>query len=275
MKHELGQQKIIGCDPEKWAARLEVVAQFPVKADWGDDEDDETDIYGDPLPKMEMDEDIAIIPIQGMIATGLPSIFQKFGYVDLDDVAEDVDEAMADPNCRAIVLRMDSPGGTLRSLPEFAAMVSASNAVKPIAARIDGLGCSAGYYAIAGAKMISAAPSSQLVNIGVFQSRLNVTKAFEAFGYRMEIFKSGKFKAAGHPGTDLSDDQRAEIQATVDELGAMFRNHVSASRPSADVENMQGQAFLGTKAMQLGFADDDAPTFAEFLGRFRSYLGSN
>lgn len=308
MKHELHQVKYIGCEPARWAAKVAILDQFdhrlfterpmldlsaqtppveiaaaglpePVvlrRADYDDDEDDDTDIWGDPLPKTEMDEDVAVIPMKGMIYGGAPSFFKKFGIIDLEDVAEDIEAAMGNPACRALVLDVDSPGGTLRSLPEFASMVSGITAAgtKPIAARVSGLGCSAAYYAIAGCTMISCAPSSESVNIGIYQACLNMTKCFEMFGYRMEIFKSGKYKAAGYPGTDLTDDQKQEIQGTIDELGAMFRAHVSASRPGADPANMQGQTFLGAKAVALGFADDDAPSMASFMTRFKAYLNA-
>lgn len=239
-----------------------------------DDEDGETDCYGDPLPQMRMEGDIAIIPIQGVIYTGLPSIFKKFGYVDLDDIAEDVENAMANQNCRAIVLDVDSPGGTLRSLPEFGSMIAgfASSGEKLIAARVQGLGCSAAYWAIAGCNYISAAPSAEMVNIGVYQPNTNYTKMFEMWGIKVEMFKSGDYKAAGYPGTDLTDAQRAEWQSSIDELGAMFRAHVSACRPDAEDDDMQGQCFFGTQAVQRGFADDNSPTFAAFLSSIKSYL---
>lgn len=305
MKHQLYQIKLIACDPGRWAAALGVIDQFdhrlfterpmlvqppgldllpagPViiragaSEDENDDEDVETDVWGDPLPKMEMDDDIAIIPIQGLIATGLPTMYQKFGIADLGNVADDIAKADADPNCRAMVLAIDSPGGTLRSLPELAGAIANHRTLgqKPIAARIEGLGCSAAYYAAAGAGIISAAPSAQMVNIGVYRVSIDASKAYEAFGYRVEIIKSGKYKAAGYPGTSLSDDQRDDLQSQVDDLGAAFRAHVSANRPDASADDMEGQAFFGSKAMALGFADDDAPSFAEFMSRFRGYLDS-
>lgn len=299
MKHELHQVGIIGCDPGLWAAKLAVIDQFDLRpfmvrpriaqipdpettaltgvVAWSnddDDDDDETDIWGDPMPKMQLINGIAHIPIQGMVAIGCPSFFKKFGIVDLDDVAKDVEAAVSDAGCRALVFDVNSPGGTLQALPEFASMIYslASTGPKKIAARISGLGCSAAYYAIAGCNLISCAPSSQSVNIGVYQAILNSTKAFEAFGYKMEIYKSGAYKAAGYPGTDLSDAQKAEIQGKVDEIGAMFRDHVKAARPSAAESNMQGQSFLGSKAVALGFADDDAPSMSAFVSRFEEYL---
>ncbi len=299
MKHPFQTERFIGCDPVRWAHRLSVFEQFDIRAltarpmlapghvessltesiqagqivkAWRDedDEDEDTDIWGDPIPSMRMEGDIAVIPIQGMIATGYPTFFRKFGVVDLDRVAEDVEEALANQNCRALAFDVDSPGGTLRALPEFAALVASSS--KPAAARIEGLGCSAAYFAIAGCRIISAAPSAELVNIGVYQVNWDLTRAFEAFGYRVEVFKSGKYKAAGYPGTALSDDQKAEIQDTVDSLGKMFRDHVAQYRASADVANMQGQTFLGGRACELGFADDNSPNFAAFLQGFRAYL---
>lgn len=304
MKHELHLQRWIGCLPARWAARMAVVDQFNldklfsrpqivrdpdafraqtveltgtsadlVRLDY-DDDDDDTDIWGDPLPEMEMVDGVAIIPMQGVVSSGLPKLFQKFGYLDLGNVADDIDAAMADTNCQAIVLAVNSPGGMLSGLPEFANKVAAiaAGGEKKIAARIDGLGCSAAYYAIAGCNVISAGISSELVNIGVYQAVYNSKKAFEMFGYSVEVIKSGKYKAAGLPGTDLTDDQRKEMTDGVNKLGAMFRAHVSAHRPGAAADDMQGQCFFGDDAMAKGFSDDDSPTMDDFLAGFSAYL---
>lgn len=298
MNNELRQERFVACDIPRWVARLafigrqdprmllarpmiakvkEVEVESPlafrptevIRADWQDDNDD-TDVWGDPIPSMKMMGSVAVIPIKGIIATGYPSIYQKFGYCDLDKVACDLQKAMDDASCQAIALRVDSPGGTLRALPEFASMVAAANQKKLVAARIDGMGCSAAYYASAGAGCISCAPSASVVNIGVYQVNWDMTKAFEAFGYRVEVFKSGAYKAAGYPGTSLTDAQKTEIQDTVDSLGADFRAHVAANRPNADEANMQGQCFLGSKAVQLGFADDCTSTFAGFIAQLQA-----
>ena len=107
MKHEFRREKFIGCDPRYFEARLELLDEVatshflaPAKADDDGDDDDETDWWGDPLPKMQMAGSVACIPIKGIIATGYPSIFQKFGYVDLDKVASQVQAALADPMCK-------------------------------------------------------------------------------------------------------------------------------------------------------------------------------
>lgn len=302
MNHPLHLERYIAMRPERWFQKLTAIDEFKLPAQafarpmiapgqepvaglldasvvlrsMDEDDDDETDIWGDPLPKMEMAGDTAVIPIKGMIATGYPSIYKRFGIVDLEDVAANVETAMADPNCKSLVLDVDSPGGTLGRLPEFASMVAtlASTGPKKIGARVGQLCCSAAYYAVAGCNVISASTSSELVNIGVYQVNYDCTKAFEMFGYKVQVFKSGKYKAAGVPGTSLSDDQEAEIQASIEDLGAMFRAHVKACRPSADESNMQGQTFFGPKAVALGFADDDAPTMKEFLARFKAHANS-
>lgn len=298
MNHEFRKEKFIGCDPRYFEARLATLDAFPLsplslsKVKYSEsekpaeieskgreisvrllDDEDEYDAWGDPLPQMQMAGSVACIPIKGIIATGYPSIYQKFGFCDLDVIAEQVQEALGNPGVKGIALMCDSPGGTLRALPEFAAMIAGASLVKPIAARVDGLGCSACYYAIAGASLISAAPSCEMVNIGVYQVNYDESKRYEAFGIGVEVFKSGKYKAAGYPGTSLSDAQKSEIQGTVDQLGADFRSHVSASRKGANPDDMQGQTFLGSEAVKLGFADDDSPTATTFLARFKTMLG--
>ncbi len=299
MNHEFRKEKFIGCDPRYFEARLATLDAAPdgmfarVRIDeaqlaaWSakeitsgkiefhkaDDDEDETDVWGDPLPQMQLSGSVALIPIKGIIATGYPSIYQKFGFTDLDTIAGMVQDALANPAVKGIALLCDSPGGTLRALPEFAAMVAGANTIKPVAARVDGLGCSACYYAIAGAGVISAAPSCEMVNIGVYQVNYDQSKRYEAFGIGVEVFKSGKYKAAGYPGTSLTDAQKSEIQGTVDQLGADFRSHVAKFRTAADASNMQGQTFLGSEAVNLGFADDDAPTATAFLARFKTMLG--
>lgn len=275
MKHELRRETLLLCRPERWEARAQIVdawagpaARRPQpRADMGDEENGDpeigdTDIWGDPIPRMKIAGGIAVVPVRGLISEGMPTVFECFGYVNLANVRRDLMTAALDPEVKAIALDMDSPGGGLRGVPETAAMVAGLG--KDVWC-LAGDCCSAAYYVAAASRGILATPSAELGAIGVFANIPTDRGFWDKVGVKWNMIKSGKFKGMAADGQDLSEDQTAEIQKRVDMLGANFRAHVSAWRSGVSPENMQGQSFLGDEARAAGFCDDIIPDLGAAL----------
>jgi len=260
--HTIGPIKYALIRPEHWSAAASRLDHLPsllkIRANYYDDDDDETmtdaatDIYGDPLPYPTRYASTAIIPIKGVITSGLPSIYRMVGYADTAQISAWLAAALADPSVTQILLCIDSPGGMVTGTPELAAEVAAADLIKPVYAHTFGMIASAAYWIASQARAIYCTTSSEIGCIGVYQITYDQSKYLEANGIRATIFKSGDLKAAGHPDFPLTESQAAFLQAEIDALGALFRETVVSKRSTVAPDSMRGQSFLGTQAATLG-----------------------
>lgn len=199
---------------------------------------------------------VGVLPIRGVISKEISALERMSGAVDLDDTEAMLREAMVRDDVRAIVLRVNSPGGTVSGVPEMADQIVEVAAAKPVIAFADGLMASAAYWLAAGATAIYAAKSAEVGSIGVYIAMLDQTRAYEMQGFRREVIKSSEtpHKAAGYPGTSLTDDQRRQMQSQVDYLYDQFSGFVSGRR-QAPSDSMRGQTFFGQRAVDAGLVD--------------------
>lgn len=216
-----------------------------------------------PVQQMEVINGTAFIPISGVIGQKLGSMERGFGATDINDVMNEFRAALADASVSSIAFMIDSPGGTVSGVPEAAAEISAARGIKPITAYTDGLIASAAYYIASSADEIVGTMSSEVGSIGVYQALLDVSRAYADQGISVELIKAGKFKAAGYPGTALTPEQRAQLQSQVDQIHEMFTSHVNANR-SVNPEAMQGQTFIGQRALDAGLIDRIGTTGVSF-----------
>ena len=260
--HTIGPIKYALIRPEHWTAAASRLDQLPsllkIRANYHDDDDDETmtdgntDIYGEPLPRPTRYASTAMIPIRGVITSGLPSIYRMVGYSDTAQISAWLAAAVADPTVTQILLCIDSPGGMVTGTPELAAEVAAADLIKPVYAHTAGMIASAAYWIASQARAIYCTPSSEIGCIGVYQITYDQSKYLEANGIRATMFKSGDLKASGHPDFPLTESQAAFLQAEIDALGALFRETVVSKRSTVEPDTMRGQSFLGTQAATLG-----------------------
>jgi signal peptide peptidase SppA len=189
-----------------------------------------------------------------------------------------IQQAATDAGVSAIVLAVDSPGGTVAGIAEAAQTIRDARAVKPVVAFADGRMQSAAYWLASQADAIFATQSGNVGSIGVYAAFLDRSRAAEMQGVKVEVFKSGKHKGMGIPGTTLTDEQRQMMQADVDKIGAEFRAVVRAGRTPRTVadEVMQGQSFSVADALANGLVDGvgtigqairDAARLASIRGR--------
>jgi signal peptide peptidase SppA len=268
MKHCLHDQRIILCHPAVWHSRAELLDDIAADSldqlRARDDGENEYDYWGDKLPKMRVENGIAIIPFCGVVTQGLPRIYRKFGYLDLGDVRRDLQAALADDAVKRVVLDMDSPGGMVSGTPETAELVARADAEKGVTTFVRGMACSAAYW-VAAAGRITAPPSADVGSIGVYTYLLEDREHWEKEGVKIRLFKSGTHKAAGFPGNDVTQEQAEFIQADIDTIGARFRGHVNAHRPGVATDTMQGQSFQAIDAKPLGLVDELSCDLAAIL----------
>jgi len=211
---------------------------------------------------------VHVIPVYGIIGKHLSSLETMCGGCDLDDVEEEIAEAMADNNVRAIVLDFNSPGGVVTGVPELAAKIRAWSDQKPIYAFCDSLCASAAYWLASACQAIAVTQTADLGSIGVYIALVDDSEWWKKEGFKLELIKAGEFKAMGISGKPLSDAERSLLQGDVDAIYTMFTTDVRAGRGDIVPEVMQGQTFMGAGAVTVLLADEvvtDLPTMLASL----------
>lgn len=197
---------------------------------------------------------IAHIPMMGHMM----KIDSKFGGTNTLRTRHAVRTAATDTDVKAILLSIDSPGGTVAGTEELARDVANANAVKPVFAHIDDLGASAAMWVASQAGHISANATALVGSIGVVAVLEDSSKAAEKEGITVHVISTGKFKGAGIQGTKITDEHLAEIQEMVDDLNGHFLAAVSDGRqmPMDAVEAIaDGRIHIAAKALDMGLID--------------------
>jgi len=217
----------------------------------------------------------AVLPIEGVIGRKYSDSLYSSGVTSIDIFHRMLNAAADDAMVESIVLAIDSPGGIVTGVPEAGEAVRRARAIKPVIAYADGQCCSAAYWIASQSDAIYAMPSAQVGSIGVYLSILDQSRAAEMQGLKVEMFKSGRHKGMGQPGTSLNDEQRAMLQARVEDIGVQFRGVVTdgRGRPIGE-DSMQGQSFGAAEARVRGLVDevtdfDTALADAASLARMR------
>lgn len=210
-------------------------------------------------PVVEVTGGIATIPVEGVLGRKFSGVLNSSGVTSTDVLEKEIRKAGNDPAVSAIVIAFDSPGGHTAGIEEACDAINEARKNKPVLAYADGLTDSAAYWLASQCDEIFATKSADVGCIGAYIAFLDQSRAAEMAGLRVELFKSGKYKAMGEPGTTLSDEQRELLQARVDTIANKFKTAVVAGRKrdiSEDV--MQGQSFSATDALAAGLIDSVA-----------------
>lgn len=209
-------------------------------------------------PKVERVGDLAIVPINGILARN-PDPYEMafYGVEDMNGIEAMLREVTSDPNISGVLLAIDSPGGFVNGTPELGDLVARLAKVKPTVAFTAGMMCSAAYWLGSQANEIVASRSSIVGSIGVYSALYDVAAWYAEMGVKVEVFtnKEATFKAAGLPGTSLSEDQRAYFSDRVQRDFKDFSKAILAARPGVPADAMRGQTFNGSEAKANSLVD--------------------
>lgn len=220
-----------------------------------------TDISGEAveLPQMLIEDGIAQIPVAGVLLKGASAWEKGAGAVAVEDVTADIEEALLDDKVGGIFFDIDSPGGTVRGIPELAATVKRAASQKHVRAFSDGTMASAAYWMGSGAGDVIAGRSADVGSIGVYLPWIDQSEAFAMEGLSVEIIRNegADLKGLGYPGTSLTESQRQSLIDEVQEIAEMFHADVLAARQiNQPADTFRGQTFMGESAKDRGLIDD-------------------
>ena len=204
---------------------------------------------------------IALVQITGMIADAdRPGLLRK-GENPVSRLVESLHKAAKDSKIKAIVLRINSPGGTVtasdivyRELQHFKRTTK-----KPVVVLMSDLAASGGYYIACAGDEIIAHPTTITGSIGVIIQTFNFSEGMRRIGIKADAITSGPNKAAGSPFEPMPAAHRALLQGLVDEFYDNFVAIVTESRPNlspADLEWItDGRVVTGRRAAEVGLID--------------------
>jgi len=203
---------------------------------------------------------VAIVNIHGTIAKRLYGLEAISGGKTTIDIQSEIQAALENPNIDAIVLNVDSPGGTVDGTKELADFVREATAQKPIVAYADGLMASAAYWIGSAANKIVAFDTSQVGSIGVIVTHYDQSEKLKQNGVIATHIYAGKYKAYGNSTEPLATEAKEYIQSRVDYYYSLFVDSVAAHRAvdaKTVVESMaEGKIFIGRQAKIAGLIDE-------------------
>lgn len=202
---------------------------------------------------------VAVISIEGVIAKRANLMMKISGGTSTQVAGDQFAQAMADDQVRAIVLFIDSPGGTVDGTQALSDQIFAARGKKPIYAITDGVMCSAAYWIGSAAdEVYVTGDTTQVGSIGVISTHVDQSMAEAQRGVKVTEIKAGKYKGTGSPHAPLGAGETV-MQDAVDHLYEVFVNAVARNR-GIDVETVQqdmadGRVFFGQKAIDAGLVD--------------------
>lgn len=200
---------------------------------------------------------IAQIDLTGVITSAEASAFGSPAL--LDDIALMFARAETDPEVRAVVLHINSPGGSVAASETLANIIEGfkRRSGKPVVASMGEVAASGGYYAAVATDRIVAQPSTITGSVGVIVPTLNVADGLARIGIRSRSVTSGPNKDIANPLQPVSEAHYAILQGIVDEFYSDFRARVVTARPNlTDPDTvLDGSVYTGRRALELGLVD--------------------
>lgn len=222
---------------------------------------------------------IALIDVDGVLQNARPnSLLGAAGENPVSLFKEKLDKAANDADVRAVVLRINSPGGgvTATDLMYTELLRFRERTGKPVVAAMLDLAASGGYYLACGADKIYALPTTVTGSIGVIMLTPEFAGTMAKIGVHMNVIKSGEMKDMASMFREMNDKDRAVLQGLIDGMYARFLNVVAQSRKSVDPDRLRqladGRVYLGEEAKQLGLVDEIG-TFPDALAAAKEAAG--
>ena len=189
--------------------------------------------------------DVAVIKIEGRI-------------LNADPVIRQINKIAKNKNIKAVVVRINCPGGTIGGSQEIYSEIKKLKEKKPVVASMGTVGASGGYYVALGANKIFANPGTITGSIGVLFEYVNAQDLISWMKLKPETFKSGKLKDLASPMRAMTEEEKEFLQKTIDALHQQFKAAVAEER-SFDLKELDkiadGRILTGKEALAYGLID--------------------
>ncbi len=213
---------------------------------------------------IEMQGSNAVIDMVGPFMARVPVYMRWFSadVVDMTEISALILEANANEDVKIIILRIDSPGGTVAGTAELAAVVAASE--KPVVVHAQGMLASAALWVAAAADKVIATEMTYVGSIGAYRVLYDYSKAYEAVGVGAFVVSSGGVKGKGVEGTEIDQETIDDAQKDINAINTKFIDHISSAR-GLDREKVvsynTGEWWLAEEAKEMGLIDEVVPSF--------------
>ena len=189
---------------------------------------------------------VAVVKIEGVI-------------IDASETNRQLKEIRERDDIKAVVIRIDSPGGAVGPSQEIYAEIKRLKKTKKVVASMGTIAASGGYYAAVAADRIVANPGTITGSIGVIVEFINAEELLSKLGLKGYTVKSGRFKDVGSPLRAMEEDEKRLLQGVIDDINSQFISAVAEGRSKTEAEVAliaDGRIFSGAQARGLGLIDD-------------------
>ena len=223
---------------------------------------------------------IAVLPFYGVVTQrgNMADDISGPGAASTQKFTSALRAALQDPSVGAILIDIDSPGGSVYGVDELANEIMGARAQKPIIGLANSLAASAAYWVGAACSELYVTPGGEVGSIGVWQAHEDWSKAMEDAGVKTTLISAGKFKTEGNPYEPLGQDAQAFMQSRVDDYYSAFTKSVAKGR-GISVANVrsdfgQGRVFGAQAALQANMVNG-VMTFDEVVKTIAKDIKTN
>nr|WP_315400116.1 S49 family peptidase [uncultured Duganella sp.] len=210
---------------------------------------------------------VAIIQVCGTLVQKLGTLRPYSGMTGYDGIRQNFLQALIDPDVKAIMLDIDSPGGEVSGCFDLVDTIYKSRGTKPIWSVLNESAYSAGYAIASAADRICVPRTGGVGSIGVIWMHMDWSKALTDAGFKVTFITFGESKADGHPEVPLSGEALERFQNDINTMGELFVSTAARNRniSAKVIRDTQARTYMGTAGVSIGLADEVLSPDAAFM----------
>ena len=212
-------------------------------------------------PGLFVSDKIAVVDVDGLLMNMRETGLFGSGENPVSLFVEKIDKAQRDPHVKALVVRINSPGGGVTASDIMYQRLMRFRAARqvPVVTVIEDMGASGGYYLACASDAIVAHPTSVVGSIGVIVQTVSFSGAMKMLGIQAKAITSGQYKDMGSPLKPLEEKDQAILQGIVNDFYGRFVKIVATGRPKLTEEQVKvladGRVYTGNEALANGLVD--------------------
>lgn len=216
--------------------------------------------FADRVPALQIVRGVAVIDVVGPLSKGEDLYNWFFGTLTYPQLVEQVEQARREARVESVMLRIDSPGGTVAGVSDLCEAIVGCRGTKPVVAAVSDLAASCAYQVAACADRIFCDRDGWAGSVGVFLVVDDLSRLYQDLGWTVRVFATERdpYKGAGIEGTAVTIEQADDFQRMADELGGEMIRSMFEARPALRTGGMKlpdGRVYLAEDARARGLID--------------------